>query len=152
MCYILKQKSLVNKLYKYIWTEKHTRSFSKVGGVSQEDFLDWLFQKEFAEPYYSTIKRFWLKKVVQRVDKKWKDDFYSRREELLKDCIKDGYIDKDFNNLVVSPQGKRLLSPVYNVWVILKHPFVLKIIEFGIPSYFGYKLFQPLIQSFIDKL
>lgn len=151
--WILKQRHIVNELYRFIWKEKHVQMNEykyKTNGVPLKDFTDWLFGKEMWLPSKTKFGNFTLS-VKKFLDKKYIDDFYYRNEEIIKDCIKDGYIDingtvlTDNSLLTINPKGKRFISFGHNISEILKHPFILKLIEFGFPFYFIYKIIKLFI-------
>ncbi len=152
MIWILKQRSLVNKLYKFIWKEKHPIWINKNNGVSQGEFIDWLWQKGLREEYEDRFKRFWITVIVKRVDKNYVSDFMARNEKLVKDCIKDGYIDKDNDGLLtVSSRGKRFLSATNNIWNLLNSQFFLTFIKWvAPPTILGY-FFKDILKDYLLK-
>lgn len=74
-----------------------------------------------------------------------KGQIYLELGKLIDVCFRDGYIEyKDDHNkkLYISPNGMRLIDSWQNVWDILKHPFILRIIEFAIPSFTIYQIIK----------
>lgn len=131
---ILDERRLVSELNKM----KNSRPLYN-SGISRDELRIILAE---------TISRRWeeLKKLkwyqVQYVKEPplpVKDKLIIKIGELIDNCVKDGYVEyKDKPNdkdIIVSPKGLRLIDSWQNVWDILKHPLILKVVEFGIPSY-----------------
>lgn len=141
--WILKERHIVNELHRFIWKEKHLGMFDyriKREGVYKKEFLDWLFKKELVSTQTNRLRRFWVFSVNERFDKRYIEDFFNRKEAIIRDCIKDGYIDiqgtlKEYTPLMLSPKGRRFIEIGQNIWDTLKHPFVLELIRYGIPVY-----------------
>lgn len=115
---LLKERSICRQLNRYIWKGNHKGMIdflAKREGVSMKQFTDWLFEKYIWSYQKGIIKRFWLFGVKNRINKNYISDFQNRNEDIIKDCIKDGYIEivgtvlNDNTLLVLHPNGKRLI-------------------------------------------
>lgn len=147
---ILKQRRIVKELYNFIWKEEHDHGLInweyKDAGIYSKTLIDWLFQKKVLLPSKNKLGNFLLS-IKKQLQKHYIRDFYDRNKELIKDCVKDGYINLNGTLLTVSPKGKRFISLEHNIWDILKHPLILKLVEIGIPAW----VVREIVLAFIER-
>ena len=143
MIILLTHRRVLKALYKII--TKEGNGIYKLKGITLTEVTDILYSKEFF-PKKSKFKNFLLS-IYLKINKSASPNFYYVIEEVIKDCIKEDYLEiEKLDKLRITWKGKRFISKIGWIADFTKNPFVLEIVKYGlvmgIPAYLFYKVIE----------
>ena len=145
-------RAIVKEIDKMTWGSENIW-YKSHGGIPLKK-IEERFLFKFFLPLNNIRKSLLVFLITKTIDKNFISNFPWKVKEVVKDCVKEEYIENNNGYLRILPKGKKLISRWYYPVEFSKNPLVLQIVKYIIPSLivvvgFLWPLMKFIIQKFL---